>query len=210
MFAFLSPALPQTDPKGSLPSSIVNQVNQAQPKSVIIAKQLLEKKKAANSLLRSPTATVSYQGVFFCCTDASFSSVGGLVNSAALKCQLLYVADFVNMCIFLSDFLGVVTANISGTVAAAGGSAPASSGSSASSSSAASSSTPASSGLSSLFPTASSSSSSASSSGSSAAAAIAKSEAAAAVSNRLHDIKGHEYVLFVFLVPVVLYYTIGG
>jgi hypothetical protein len=54
--------LVETDPKGSLPSSIVNQVNLAQPKSVIIAKQLLEKKKTSNSLLRSPTATVSYQG----------------------------------------------------------------------------------------------------------------------------------------------------
>ena len=52
----------QSDPKGSLPTSIVNQVNQAQPKAIIIAKQLLEKKKASNSLLRSATATVSYQG----------------------------------------------------------------------------------------------------------------------------------------------------
>jgi hypothetical protein len=52
----------QTDPKGSLPTSIVNQVSLAQPKSLIIAKQLLEKKKQSNSLLRSPTASVSYQG----------------------------------------------------------------------------------------------------------------------------------------------------
>lgn len=52
----------QTDPKGSLPTSIVNQVSLAQPKSLIIAKQLLAKKQAANSLLRSPAASVSYQG----------------------------------------------------------------------------------------------------------------------------------------------------
>jgi hypothetical protein len=52
----------QTDPKGSLPTSIVNQVSLAQPKSLIIAKQLLDKKKQSNSLLRSPTASVSYQG----------------------------------------------------------------------------------------------------------------------------------------------------
>lgn len=52
----------QTDPKGSLPTSIVNQVNLAQPKALIIAKQLLEKKKQSNGLLRSPTASVSYQG----------------------------------------------------------------------------------------------------------------------------------------------------
>jgi hypothetical protein len=42
----------------------VNQVSLAQPKALIIARQLLEKKKQANSLLRSPTATVAYQGMF--------------------------------------------------------------------------------------------------------------------------------------------------
>lgn len=40
----------------------MNQVNLAQPKALIIAKQLLEKKKQSNGLLRSPTASVSYQG----------------------------------------------------------------------------------------------------------------------------------------------------
>jgi hypothetical protein len=30
------------------------------------------------------------------------------------------------------------------------------------------------------------------------------------VTNRLKDIRGHEYALVVFLIPVVLYYTIGG
>jgi hypothetical protein len=59
---FVKPTCTQTDPKGSLPTSIVNQVSLAQPKSLIIAKQLLEKKKQSNSLLRSPTASVSYQG----------------------------------------------------------------------------------------------------------------------------------------------------
>jgi hypothetical protein len=34
--------------------------------------------------------------------------------------------------------------------------------------------------------------------------------AATAVTNRLKDIRGHEYALVVFLIPVVLYYTIGG
>jgi hypothetical protein len=62
----------QTDPKGSLPSSIVNQVNLAQPKSIIIAKQLLEKRKQSNTLLRSVGATVSYQGNLACDVVVAF------------------------------------------------------------------------------------------------------------------------------------------
>ena len=65
-------------------------------------------------------------------------------------------------------------------------------------------------GLAAMFPSVSGSGSGSSGNSSGAVANIAKSEAVAAVSHRLHDIKGHEYVLFVFLVPVALYYTIGG
>lgn len=39
---------------------------------------------------------------------------------------------------------------------------------------------------------------------------IANSEAATAVSNRIKDIRGHEYMLMALLVPVLLYYAIGG
>lgn len=109
----------------------------------------------------------------------------------------------------------MVTANISGTAAVNGSSAgTAASGGAAVAPLAPANGGPTSSvsapatGLAAMFPSVSGSGSSGSSSG--AVATIAKSEAVAAVSHRLHDIKGHEYVLFVFLVPVALYYTIGG
>ena len=99
----------------------------------------------------------------------------------------------------ITDFVGVITANVGDTGVSSGsmtaGVGPASmapntaTGSSASTTG---SNIPASAGNKSVV------------------SSIANSEAAAAVTNRIKDIRGHEYMLIVLLAPVVLYYTIGG
>lgn len=115
------------------------------------------------------------------------------------------------------DFLGVITANVTGSSCGSAG-APSAAPSTSSAASAASAPTSAvapslGGGHSSALASASSngvSSGSYGGSGASSSAGTTASAAAAAVSNRLKDIRGHEYYLVVFLIPVVLYYTIGG
>jgi hypothetical protein len=46
--------------------------------------------------------------------------------------------------------------------------------------------------------------------GNSSSSSGSRAEVKAAVTNRIKEIKGHEYLLFILLLPVVLYYTIGG
>mmetsp|Transcript_30184 Transcript_30184/g.65023 ORF Transcript_30184/g.65023 Transcript_30184/m.65023 type:complete len:475 (+) Transcript_30184:3-1427(+) len=50
----------ETDPKGSLPTSIVNQVCLAQPKALILALKILQQRQDGGALLRDAAATVSY------------------------------------------------------------------------------------------------------------------------------------------------------
>ena len=177
----------------------MNQVSLAQPKSLIIAKQLLAKKQAANSLLRSPAASVSYQGTAAICLSVCHTLYAVCVP---FLCVYVYVYNLlvVLSVVFYVDFMGVITANVAGT---AGGALPAAV--------TASTTTSPTAAINSTATTAATSANSAvAASAHNAASSITQSAAAAAVSNRLKDIKGHEYALVVFLAPVVLYYAIGG
>lgn len=179
----------------------MNQVSLAQPKSLIIAKQLLAKKQAANSLLRSPAASVSYQGTAAAVCHTLYA-VCMLYFRTITVCLCVYAFNLlvVLCCICCVDFMGVITANVAGT---AGGALPAAV--------TASTTTSPTAAISSTATTAATSANSAvAASAHNAASCITQSAAAAAVSNRLKDIKGHEYALVVFLAPVVLYYAIGG
>lgn len=110
-----------------------------------------------------------------------------------------------------ADFIGVITANVAGTGGGAAGPTPTSAVINAAGASGSGAPAPvASKGLGSLFPSVAASNNSSSGASGASSPPPAPSAAAQAVSSRLKDIKGHEYVLVVFLVPVVLYYTIGG